>query len=116
MTNILAPIEINLNPETIDEGYLAALGGQLQLLLKMMFGGSLLPTAVRGTERQVSAFARALGNEKKYLQSFEKHGLSDKRTLGSNGPLSEILIYGYRKRIRNFKQNERGYCQAGSVS
>tara|TARA_R110000824_G_scaffold297276_1_gene485485 strand:- start:406 stop:735 length:330 start_codon:yes stop_codon:yes gene_type:complete len=100
MTNIneekLAPIEINLNPETIDEGYLAALGGQLQLLLKMMFGGSLLPTAVRGTERQVSAFARALGNEKKYLQSFEKHGLSDKRTLGNRHQL-EKAVAGFEK-------------------
>jgi uncharacterized protein (AIM24 family) len=95
MSNIneekLAPIEIDLNPQTIDEGYLRALGGQIELLLKMMFGGSLLPTAVRGTNKQVSAFARALGNEKKYLQSFEKHGLTDKRTLGNRHKLEKAI-------------------------
>jgi len=100
MSNIneekIVPLEIDLNPKTIDEGYLAALGGQLKLLLKMMFGGSLLPTSVRGTQKQVSAFARAIGNEKKYLKTIEKYGLSDKRTLGNRHKL-ERAIAGFEK-------------------
>tara|TARA_R110000796_G_scaffold92563_1_gene196884 strand:- start:918 stop:1247 length:330 start_codon:yes stop_codon:yes gene_type:complete len=95
MTNIneekLAPIEINLNPEIIDEGYLRALGGQIELLLKMMFGGSLIPAKLRGTKRQVSSFASALGNEKRYLSSFEKNGLGDSRTLNNRHKLEKSI-------------------------
>jgi len=100
MSNIneekLAPIEINLNPETIDESYLAALGGQMKTLLQVMFGGSMLPTSVRGTQGQVSAFARAIGNEKKYLQTIEKYGLTHKRTMGNRHAL-EKAIAGFEK-------------------
>ena len=95
MSNIneeqLAPIEIDLNPQTIDEGYLRALGGQIELLLKMMFGGSLIPERFRGTKSQVSSFARAIGNEKRYLSSFEKHGLTDPRTLNSRHRLERAI-------------------------
>ena len=95
MSNIneekLAPIEIDLNPETIDEGYLRALGGQIELLLKMMFGGSLIPARLRGTRSQISSFASALGNEKRYLSSFEKHGLGDPRTLNNRHKLEKSI-------------------------
>ena len=43
MSDELATIEINLEPETIDEGYMSALGGQLQILLQTMFGGGTVP-------------------------------------------------------------------------
>jgi len=95
MSNIneeqLASIEINLNPKTIDEGYLRALGCQIELLLKMMFGGSLIPARFRGTQNQMSSFARALGNEKRYLQSFERHGLTDPRTMNNRHKLERAL-------------------------
>ena len=92
----LAPIEINLNPETVDEGYLRSLGFQIEAILKMMFGGSFIPTSIRGTKEQVSHFARALGNERRYLRAFEKHGLTDKRTLNNRHKL-EKAIAGFEK-------------------
>ena len=51
----------------INESYLRAIGYQIEYLLKSMFGGSFLPVKVSGTKEQVSAFARALGNEKRYI-------------------------------------------------
>ena len=42
-----APIEIDLNPETVDEGYLRALGAQVEYILKSMFGGFSPVTKIR---------------------------------------------------------------------
>jgi|TARA_R110000796_G_scaffold23142_3_gene66640 hypothetical protein len=95
MSNIneenLATIVIDLSPETIDESYLRMLGGQIELLLTTMFGGSFIPAKFRGTNTQISSFARALGNEKRYLQSFEKFGLGDSRTLDNRHKLEKAI-------------------------
>jgi hypothetical protein len=87
----LVQYEINLNPETIDEGYLRALGFQLEYILKQMFGGNPIAGSVRGTQQQVSSFARALGNERRYLDAFEKYGLTDPRTLGNRHKLERSI-------------------------
>ena len=95
MSNIneeqITTIDINLNPETIDEGYLGALGNQIKLLLKMMFGRSLISARFRRTKDQISSFARALGNEKRYLNSFEKNGLTDPRTMRNRHKLERAV-------------------------
>tara|TARA_A100001515_G_scaffold143746_1_gene145717 strand:+ start:468 stop:839 length:372 start_codon:yes stop_codon:yes gene_type:complete len=91
-----APISINLSPETIDESYLSALGAQLELLLKHMFQNTFAPVSITGTQPQISSFARAMGNERRYLQSFEKYGLNDPRTLGNRHKL-EMAIAGFER-------------------
>lgn len=90
--NELVSMEINLNPKTIDESYLSALGAQVELLLKHMFGFSMTPAKIRGTKSQVSSFARALGNERRYLTSFERHGLSNPRTMGDRHKLEKAVM------------------------
>ena len=87
----LVKYDINLNPETIDEGYLRALGFQIEYILKQMFGGSSIAGRIRGTQSQVSSFARALGNERRYLNAFEKYGLADPRTLGNRHKLERAV-------------------------
>jgi hypothetical protein len=87
----LVQYDINLNPETIDEGYLRALGFQLEYILKQMFGGSPISGMVRGTQGQVSSFARALGNERRYLETFEKYGLTDPKTLNNRHKLERAI-------------------------
>jgi hypothetical protein len=87
----LVPLDINLNPETMDESYLSALGAQVELLLKHMFGFSMTPAKIRGTRSQVSSFARALGNERRYLTSFERHGLGDPRTMADRHKLERAV-------------------------
>ncbi len=92
----LAPIEICLNPDSIDEAYLRQLGAQIEFLVKGLFGGTFVPARLRGTQTQLKSFARALGNETRYLRSFERHGLSDPRTLNSRHRL-EGAIAGFEK-------------------
>jgi len=89
----IAPIEIDLSSNKLDEMSLRVLAGQIELLLKYMFGGpqAFIPVRLRGTNSQVSSFARALGNERRYLKSFEKHGLTDPRTLGNRHRLERAV-------------------------
>ena len=82
--------------EQINEGYLRAIGFQIEYLLKSLFGGSFLPVKVSGTKEQVSAFARALGNEKRYMDVFNRFGLTDPRTLSSKHSL-ERAIGGFER-------------------
>jgi len=89
----MAPIEIDLSSNQLDEGSLKVLAGQIEILLKYMFGGgsSFIPVKLRGTNSQLSSFARTLGNERRYLKSFERHGLNDPRTLGSRHRLERAV-------------------------
>jgi len=72
------------------------MGAQLELLLKHMFGGSFLPVEIKGTQSQVNSFARAIGNERRYLNSFEKYGLNDPRTLNNRHSL-ERAVAGFER-------------------
>ncbi len=87
----LAPIEIDLNPKTIDESYLSALGYQMKFILGALFGNDSVPLRLRGTNSQVTSFARALGREKKYLKDFERFGLTDPRTLNNRHKLERAI-------------------------
>lgn len=89
----IAPIEIDLSSSRLDEKSLLVMAAQIETLLKFMFGGSnaFIPFKLRGTDSQVSSFARAIGNERRYLQSFERHGLSDPRTLGNRHRLERAV-------------------------
>lgn len=91
MDQELNVIEINLSPETIDEGYLGALGGQIKVLLQSMFGGPAPVASIRGTKSTVEAFASALGNERRYLETLVRYGLTDPRTLGDRHKLERAV-------------------------
>jgi hypothetical protein len=91
-TEEFAPIEIDLNAETVDESYLRSLGFQIETILKAMFGGGFKPvTKIRGTSEQLNLFARTLGNERRYLKDFEKFGLSDPKTLNNRHKLEKAI-------------------------
>ena len=60
-----------------------------QVIMKRMFGGSEIPVSVKGNPRDVSAFAKAIGNEKSYIDTAKKHGLHDPRTYKSKSLLKK---------------------------
>jgi hypothetical protein len=51
------------------------------LLFDLYYAGVPVPLTVKGTQQQVDAFMRALKGEKKYMDSYMKHGLGDSRTM-----------------------------------
>ena len=89
----LTPIEIDLtvDPNKIDESWLVTFGTLTKQLLKYMFGGTSAPAKIRGTPGQVSSFTDALGKEKRYMDSFLRHGLNDERTLRSRSRLLKAV-------------------------
>ena len=80
-------IDLNVDPSSIDESWLRSFGFLTTKLLQHMFAGHPAPFKVRGTSSQVAAFATALGNEKRYMDSFLKYGLNDEHTLRSRSRL-----------------------------
>ena len=93
--NSILPIEIDLNiakKGEVSEGVLSALGWQTKWLLKRMFGDFGIGNAnVTGTPEQLAAFAAALGNEKRYLEAFQKYGLGDQNTFQSKWRLDDAV-------------------------
>ena len=89
----LAPIVIDfsqMREGTLDEGWLRLFGNWVKLLTGRMFGQGSSgwgDVTVRGTPREVNAFAKAIGHEKKYIQIAKKHGLDDPRTVSNKAKL-----------------------------
>jgi hypothetical protein len=75
----------------INESQLAAFGANLQIVLDRMFGASTGPISIRGTRAEVKEFANALKNEKNYMRSYQKYGLSDPRTFANKYKLDSAI-------------------------
>jgi len=76
----------------VNESYLVALGHRIKFALQRMFnpgaGGSM---KVRGNKREIASFYAALKSEKRFMDSFMKHGLDDARTNKSASALKRAV-------------------------
>jgi|TARA_R110000823_G_scaffold117136_1_gene240458 hypothetical protein len=73
----------------LDESWLAMFGHQIKSVLHAMFGNTSFPVSVKGSKREVGAFAKAIGNEKKYIDTAKKYGLDDPRTFRDKAKLKK---------------------------
>ena len=80
-----------LKSEEMNEIFLAQFGGAIELILNAMFNTRPLPVAITGVPRDVSAFAGALGGEKKYLEAAKKYGLNHPSTYKNKAKLSNAV-------------------------
>jgi hypothetical protein len=85
-----------LRNNQLNESFLAAFGNWVKLILNRTFGqgkGSFLGPSVkvRGTKAEVSAFAKALGGEKKYIEAVRKHGLDDPKVTSNKAKLTKAV-------------------------
>lgn len=92
----IQPIELNLNmmnEKQLDELFnpIHHFGGAVKSILGMMFGGSSVPVNIRGSSSQVKSFTKALGGEKKYIQTAAKYGLDNPRTYKSKYTLQSAI-------------------------
>ena len=71
--------EINFG-NTINESWLAAFGFWTKAILSRMFSGGPIGVQVKGSRAQVNSFVGALTREKRYLESFMRHGLDNPQT------------------------------------
>ena len=77
-----------LREQKLDESFLAMFGGWVEHILKAMFGGLNIPVNVRGSDREVQAFATALGREKRYIDVAKRYGLDHPTTYKSKTKLA----------------------------
>jgi len=61
------------------------------MLLDLYSVGYDFPVSLRGTQRQIEAFFKTLKNEKRYMDSYMKHGLGDPRTMGNKSDLARAI-------------------------
>jgi len=95
-------IEIDLEElkkNELNESFLAMFGGAIKMLLDRMFAApQSYPSfyKIKGSRSNVTSFARALGNEKKYLEAVSKYGLDNPQTFKSKSALDNA-IKGFEK-------------------
>ena len=94
----LVPVVIDLNEmNKLDESWLRMFGDGIKSILKSMFGGTPIPTTIKGTPMQVQSFANTLGREKSYLEAWMNFGLNDPKTHRSRGMLDKAVSQFTRK-------------------
>ena len=90
----LEPIVIDLTvgkSKEIDEQTMTQLGGQVKWMLSNMFSGSPINAVFRGTSSQIDSFGKALYREKRYMNSYLKHGLGDARVQRDRSRLQNAI-------------------------
>lgn len=116
MSDELQPVVVNLNAnneEAMNESFIQAFGDIVKSFVGYMFkdappavgpsvsqrarmeeagGVSSAPQAkIVGTPTQISAFGNALSKEKKYMETFLKHGLNDPRSFATHAELNKAV-------------------------
>lgn len=96
-------IEIDLEElkkNELNESFLAMFGGAIKMILDRMFSTGTPHYSgfykVKGSRRDVTAFARTLGSEKKYLEAASQYGLDNPKTYKSKKVLDKAIT-GFEK-------------------
>jgi hypothetical protein len=81
-------IYLNNRDSKLNEQARSKFAGKVQsAMLDLYYAGMDVPLKLVGTQSQIDSFMGALKREKRYMDSYMKHGLSDTRTLGSRHDL-----------------------------
>ena len=94
----LSPIVIDLtNGDKLDESFMRMFGFWTKKILNYMFGGSSVPVQLKGNKRDVQAFAKTIGREKKYMDSIRRYGLDNPKTFKNKSKLTRAVSDFTRK-------------------
>lgn len=95
---IMKNVEIDLeemkkNEDMLNESFLQMYGTVIELILKQMFGIPFFgpSSRIKGKPADVKAFARAVGNEKRYIEAAKKYGLDNPRTYKQKSKLNKAV-------------------------
>ena len=80
--------EIRRKQKHLDESFLVMFGSWVQWLLGKMFGGGSIPGTIKGSKSEVESFARAMGSEKRYIETAKRYGLDHPTTYKNKAKLS----------------------------
>jgi hypothetical protein len=90
--------ELKKNQNQLNESWLAMYGNVIEMILKEMFGMPIFGSSsyIKGKPQDIRDFAKAVGNEKKYVQMAKEYGLNDPKTYKQRGKLQKA-IQGFEK-------------------
>ena len=71
----------------LNESFLVMFGAWIKHILGAMLGDFNIPVSVRGSRGEVESFARAVGGEKKYVETAKRYGLDHPNTYKSQARL-----------------------------
>ena len=80
--------EIRRKQKHLDESFLVMFGAWVKWLLEKMFGGGSIPGNIKGSKSEVESFARAMGSEKRYIETAKRYGLDHPTTYKNKAKLS----------------------------
>jgi hypothetical protein len=85
--------EMKKNEDMLNESFLRMYGTVVELILKQMFGMPIFgpSSSIKGKPADVKAFARAVGNEKKYIEVAREHGLDNPKTYKQKSKLDKAV-------------------------
>ena len=75
----------------LNESFLEMFGGAVEMILKRMFGKSDSMVTIRGNNREISSFANTLSKEKKYMDSYIRHGLDNPNVMRNKSELNSAI-------------------------
>lgn len=81
---------------TINEQYLKNFAFKVEEILKSMLTGRHSPVSVKGDKDKVQAFAKALGNEERYIKALQDRSPTDPQVMELRHEL-ESAIAGFEK-------------------
>jgi len=86
-------IVIDLNDKSLNERLYSQFSYKVNsLLLDLYHAGVDINPTIKGTTAQIESFFTALKREKRYMDSYMKHGLNDARTMMSRRDLDRAVM------------------------
>lgn len=83
---------IDFNNKQMNESWFNYFGTAVKYILKKMFGYQDLPNfIIKGKKSDVQAFTSALTKEKKYMDTYMKHGLNSPQTIKNKSKLKSAV-------------------------
>ena len=77
--------------DKLNEGFIGTFGITLKQLMQSMFGGQKVPIIVKGSPKEIRAFAKALIHEKDYYKVYKKYELDNPKTYRSKYRLKRAI-------------------------
>jgi len=78
-------------PALLTEDWYSQFALDVHFLMQSLYGGRIPKLALAGDQGQIMSFMTALQREKRYMDSYIKHGLSDPGTLNSRYQLEDAV-------------------------
>lgn len=86
-------IVIDLNDKSLNERLYTDFSYKVnRMLLDLYHAGANINPTIRGTQAQIESFFKALRGEKRYMDSYIKHGLNDSRTMMNRRDLDRAVM------------------------